>query len=247
MNSKHKYLKRALLVCDIICVLLGIVFCDHIIMQKAELEELSSLEEATSKLEDENRNLYNKSYKLLTDIEYYIKEEEKIREQIQNVDKEYSELEKKYNLKLYIDATAAGLNKENESTDYLEKYFRIEKEKLQVIINESDVSEELKADFPTGEESGLLLPVGEQVWVRYGDTDNLPIGLVIQNPTLDIGYKDIRAGMKLGYEIDSSNSKMEQFDFGSVRYVLYEDDKFYYYYVEIEDFTQGAILYIAQK
>lgn len=250
MNSKCKYFKMALLIGDFSCVLLGIVFLCQIMVQKAELEALSSAEETTSKiileLEEENRSLHKESTKLLTDIEYYLKEEEMICEKIHDVEDEYAELEKKYNLKLYIDVTASGLDKENGNTNYLAKYFRIEKEELQAIINESDISEELKADFPVGEEFGLLLPIGEQVWVRYDDIDNLPIGLVIQNPTMDVGYKDIRSGMKLDYEIDSSNAETKQFNFGQVRYVLYEDND-YYYYVEIDNFIYGTILYIAQK
>ena len=52
--------------------------------------------------------------------------------------------------------------------------------------------------------------------------------------------------MKLDFDILGKRETV-QLGFGQVRYALYEDDKFYYYYVEIEEFPSGTILYVTQK
>ena len=242
MNGKYKKVKKILWLFDVCCVFAGIVFLFQIAMQEAELEGLKIILE----LEEENKDLQKEKSELLADIKDYFKEAEEIREKICDAKEEYAKLEKNYNLRHYIDTTAAELDKENGGTDYIERYFRVEKKELQAIINKSDIGGELEPDFTVGEEFGLLLPIGEQIWLRYDDTNNLPIGLLVQNPASDISYKDVRIGMKLDFDILGKRETV-QLGFGQVRYALYEDDKFYYYYVEIEEFPRGTILYITQK
>ena len=41
--------------------------------------------------------------------------------------------------------------------------------------------------------------------------------------------------------------KEKRYDFGTVSYVLFEDEAFYYYYVELEAFSQETILYVTKK
>lgn len=243
MNCIHKFVKRIIFLCDVCCILAGAVFGIQMIVQRAELKAIANERKAASEiictLEEENAGL-------ISDVEAYFQEDKVIRAKIHDAEEDYAILEKDYNMRQYIDATAAALDRENGSTDYLERYFRVEKEELQAIINKSGIADALKPGFTVGKEFGSLLPVGEQVWLRYDNDDNLPIGLVVQNTALDIGYQDLKVGRTLDFDIPGERKKV-QYDFGTVSYVLFEDEAFYYYYVELEAFSQETILYVTKK
>ncbi|MDE7184204.1 MAG: hypothetical protein K2O40_06970 [Lachnospiraceae bacterium] len=174
----------------------------------------------------------------------------------QNLDAEktaYDKLETDYKKVLYLDSITIKLDQESESKTWIDRYFRIKKEELHKILDESEVSVKLAAAFSDKGVGDELLPAGDKIWLRYREdslNDDFPAGLVIQNPTVDIGYKNARAGMSLfDIEAEDTDTKIEETDtqWGYFRYLRYEDDSYTYYFVAFAAYGDCTILYIAPK
>lgn len=77
--------------------------------------------------------------------------------------------------------------------------------------------------------------------------NTLPAGLVVENPLVNLGYKDARAGMYL-FDIQKMypDSQVEEArsEWRDIRYLRYKDDAFVYYYVAVSEYGDAAILYI---
>lgn len=124
---------------------------------------------------------------------------------------------------------------------------------MEEILEQTDCSESLIARFPDASYWGDLLPAGDKIWVQY-DTDYsqnmLPVGLVIENPLVDLGYKDARAGMYL-FDIQEmypeSEAEEARLEWRYIRYLWYKDDAFVYYYVAVSEYGDATILYITPR
>lgn len=261
MNNYNKSIERCLIAVSIVCIVLSAVFAIQIQMQKEEIQRIERVEiqwaeeavSAKAELKEENRILLEEVNSIAADAHGFVQEYRRNRQDIERVEAKYAEQKIAYDKKMYLDEIVAELDRENETNVLTERYFKIEKEELEEILGEKDISEKLNAEFPGADYWGDLLPVGDRIWVKY-DTDHpqniLPIGLVVENPLLDIGYKDARAGMYL-FDIQEMypNTEVEnaELEGSRIRYLRYEDNAFLYYYIAISDYGDATILYISPR
>ena len=256
MKNKLFYIKKFLLICGIVCVVLDFIFLYQIITQKSELLEYYqnmarqnglSESEMTSTIEsltEENAALYS-------DVQEFLLRSQELEEVMSEGESWYEASETVYHIRQYIDSVSAQIYAENGSSEYIDRYFRVEKGELQAIVNDYDIAEEIEA-FPIMlAESETLLPIGEKVWLRYeaGNGSNFPLGLFIQNPTIDIGYENARAGMHMWEIKGSIMQELERvsLDWGDIYYRRYEDDSYRYYYLSVGDRDNPAILYMEPR
>ncbi len=250
MKDKYHYIKICLITCDIVCIVLGFIFFLQIMAQKNKLLETEMLV-MLEKLTEENTDLLEREKKITTDIQKFILDSKKLEEEIREAESKYKDLETKYQIKLYIDSVSTQINVVNGSNESIDRYFRVEKEELQAIVEEYDIGKEIESFPITIQESCFLLPIGEKMWLRYGTRaeDNLPFGLFIQNPKVDIGYQNARAGMflsdiKRNYSFEEKHVSL---NWENIYYLSYEDDSYWYYYMSIDSRDNPAILYIEPK
>lgn len=261
MNSHHKNIKRCHILVCILCLLSGIILTVKIQAQKEDLQRIEQEKnqqaqlaeetaKAVTKLQEENRKLSEETAHMEEDMQSFIQAYEKNRQEIEKVEAEYTEQQKAYDTKIYLDEIVAQLDRENGTQIGIERYFKIEKSELEEILEQTDCSESLMARFPDASYWGDLLPVGDKIWVQY-DTgrpqNTLPAGLVVENPLVNLGYKDARAGMYL-FDIQKMypDAQVEEarLEWRDIRYLRYKDDAFVYYYVAISEYGDAAILYI---
>lgn len=261
MDSYHKNIKRCHILVCILCLLSGIILTVKIQVQKEDLQRIEQEKnqqaqlaeetaKAVAKLQEENRKLSEETAHMEEDMQSFIQAYEKNRQEIERVETEYTEQQKAYDTKIYLDEIVAQLDRENGTKIGIERYFKIEKSELEAILEQTDCSESLMARFPDASYWGDLLPVGDKIWVQY-DTgrpqNTLPAGLVVENPLVNLGYKDARAGMYL-FDIQKMypDAQVEEARLGwrDIRYLRYKDDAFVYYYVAISEYGDAAILYI---
>ena len=260
MKTSYLNIRTALFICDIVCIIASIIFIHQIEMQKNAdsesemLDVIENLTEENTALREkmaEGAVLLEKESQVVYDMQYYLLKSSEIKEKILEAESGYEELETCYQIRMYIDSIAAQVDATNGSSSYIDRYFRIEKGELEAIVNDYTIEEEFES-FPIAiEESETLLPIGEKIWLRYGagDADELPLGLFVQNPTVDIGYQNIRAGMTL-YDIKrelSVDERIFNFDGTSNYYVYYEDASYGYYYISVDGRENPTILYIEPK
>lgn len=261
MNSYHKSIKRCHILVCILCLLSGIILTVKIQAQKEDLQRIEQEKnqqaqlaeetaKAVAKLQEENRKLSEETAHMEEDMQSFIQAYEKNRQEIEKVEAEYTQQQKAYDTKIYLNEIAAQLDRENGTKIGIERYFKIEKSELEEILEQTDCSESLMARFPDASYWGDLLPVGDKIWVQY-DTgrpqNTLPAGLVVENPLVNLGYKDARAGMYL-FDIQKMypDAQVEEarLEWRDIRYLRYKDDAFVYYYVAISEYGDAAILYI---
>lgn len=261
MNSYHKSIKRCHILVCILCLLSGIILTVKIQAQKEDLQRIEQEKnqqaqlaeetaKAVTKLQEENRKLSEETAHMEEDMQSFIQAYEKNRQEIEKVEAECTEQQKAYDTKIYLNEIVAQLDRENGTKIGIERYFKIEKSELEEILEQTDCSESLMARFPDASYWGDLLPVGDKIWVQY-DTgrpqNTLPAGLVVENPLVNLGYKDARAGMYL-FDIQKMypDAQVEEarLEWRNIRYLRYKDDAFVYYYVAISEYGDAAILYI---
>ncbi len=267
MNSYYKNIKRCCILICILCILSGIILTVQIQMQKEEIQRIEQVktqqaqqaqlaEEAVksvTSLQEANRRLSEETVHMAEDMQNFVQAYEKNRQEIERVEAEYTKQKKAYDTKIYLNEIVAQLDRENGTKTGIERYFKIEKSELEEILEQTDCSESLTARFPDASYWGVLLPAGDKIWVQY-DTDYsqnmLPVGLVIENPLVDLGYKDARAGMYL-FDIQEmypeSEAEEARLEWRYIRYLRYKDDAFVYYYVAVSEYGDAVILYITPR
>lgn len=264
MNNYYKYVKRSCIAVCILCVLLGIIFTVQIQMQKEEMQRIEQVKtqqaqlieeavKAVTSLQEANRRLSEETVHMAEDMQNFVQAYEANRQEIERVETEYTKQKKAYDTKIYLNEIVAQLDRENGTKTGIERYFKIEKRELEEILEQTDCSESLTARFPDASYWGDLLPAGDKIWVQY-DTDYsqnmLPVDLVIENPLVDLGYKDARAGMYL-FDIQEmypeSEAEEARLEWRYIRYLRYKDDAFVYYYVAVSEYGDAAILYITPR
>lgn len=255
MGHKFTHIYRCSLVVNIICIVASIIFCRQITVRQKEAQAQLVSEmmiQADTDMQD-FLSEYTEMQQNFVSMRDFLSKYTEIQ---QNLDVEktvYDKLESDYKKELYLDSITIKLDQESESRTWIDRYFRIKKEELHKILDESEVSVKLTASFSDKEAGDELLPAGDKIWLRYREdslNDDFPAGLVIQNPAVDIGYKDARAGMYLfDIEAESTDTKVEEADtqWGYFRYLRYEDDSYTYYFVAVDAYGDCTILYIAPK
>ena len=239
MNKRYQVMKRCALIFCSCCIMFSLVLLAQIQEQKRQIQTLQHLKKETAE-----------TAQMSEDGRQFLWTYEKNGQAVKELEERLTALQSYYDKGVYLDSLAIELDRENESKSCIQRYFKIEKGELEKILGETDASDQLKANFPDAEEWGYLLPAGDGIWVQYDADDPqnaLPTGVVIQNPLVDIGYKDARAGMYL-YDIKDRypGSAVEEavLERGIVRYIRYADDEFMYYYVAVNDFGDAVIVYI---
>ena len=261
MKNKLFYIKKCLTICGIVCVVLDFIFLYQIIKQKSELLEYyqnmarqnglseSEMTATIESLTEENAALSEREEEITSDVQEFLLRSQELEEEMSEAESWYEASETVYHIRQYIDSLSAQVYAENGSSEYIDRYFRVEKGELQAIVNDYDIDEEIKAFPITISESEILLPIGEKVWLRYENGNNLPLGLFIQNPTLDIGYGDARAGMSMWEITGSIMPELEcvSLEWGDIYYRQYEDDSYRYYYLSVGGRDNPAILYMEPR
>ena len=217
----------------------------QVVVQSLELRNMSKEDVANTEVDV----TYELANNVLETVQYYLEQDEAIQQQIDETENKYTELEIAYNKKMYLDSIVAEMDKTNGSTAYLDRYFRIEKDKLQEIVYKSDVSGELAAEFSGAQTRSDFLPVGEKIWLRYDGDNIFPEGIMIQNPLINVGYKDAKIGMTLsGIQELIPNSEIKIVnDVYYYGYVRFEDENYFYYYIKIFEYRNSTILYVQPK
>lgn len=254
MEQRFTHIYRCFMAVNAICITLSIIFCRQIAMQQEEAQAKErQVSEMTIQADTHMREFlseYTETRQNLERMQDFLSEYTEIQQKYDAEKTVYDELETDYRKELYLDSIAIKLDHESESKTWIDRYFRIKKEELHKILDESEISVKLAAAVPEQEAEDELLPVGDKIWLRYrkeGLNDDPPVGLVIQNPTVDIGYKDVRAGMYLfNIEAEGTDAKVEWADtqWGHFGYLRFEDDSYIYYFVAIAAYGDCTILYI---
>lgn len=244
MKNKFCCIKIYLLICDIICIILSVLFFCQIRAQKNVFLQIKVM--PGESLTKKNNNFVELEETAFDIQDFFVKSKE-LEEELNEAEGRYDDMETVYQIRQYIDSISAQICTESRSSEYIDRYFRLEKGKLQEIVNDYNIVAESELFPAMIQESEMILPVGEQMWLRYeAGTDNgLPFGLLIQNPIVDIGYQNARAGMSLS-DIKRSyptGEKYSSLDWGDICYLLYEDDSYQYYYISVNR-NNSAILYI---
>lgn len=258
MNQKTTpiffYIKIFLLTCDIVCIILGIGFFNQIRAIKEQQNKLFEAEmtAAVESLMEENTALSEREKVITSDIQDFILKHKELEEEINEAKSWYEATEIVYQIRQYIDSISAQIDTDYGSSEYIDRYFRVEKDELRVIVDDYDVGEETESLPIVVQASDTWLPIGEKIWLRYGDgsRDSLPIGLLVQNTSVNIGYQNVRAGMFLSNiksSLPSAEVEFADYDWGKLYYLLYEDDSYRYYYISIDSRDNPTILYIEPK
>lgn len=247
MKNKCLYIKKCIFVCDIVCSLLSFLLFYQIMEQKDALLE-SKMKAAVESFMEENTVLLEWKKEITFDIQEFLLKSKELEEEISEAESRYEEVEKNYQIRQYIDSAAMEIGADYGSSVYIDKYFQIEKEELYAIVNSHNIG----GCLINMQESDMEIFVGEGMWLRYGVgiEDNLPLGLIIRNPTVNIGYRNARAGMllrDLENEFPVVEEKFIHLGYAGIYYLQYEDNNYMYYYMAIDDRDYPTILYIEPK
>lgn len=252
MSKIFKYIKILIVLADVFCIVMSLRF-----LTQAEQRNMVSQEKEEC---DENELTTELSESLAgteTALSEFLSAYEENRKQIAEAEETYEALEIVYGFKAYVDDIAAELYRNSsETTDtanpYIERYF---------MVGEGELREKLGEDtfkpLTEAEDYGVFLPVGDDIWLRYEQDDGnaLPIGVVIANPQINMGYREAKVGMTI-YDIEKLMEESFQVESGKVEvgeesasYLCFEDERYTYYYLSTDgaEWLQPTILYIMRK
>lgn len=261
---KENIFKMIIMVFDICCLTLCTILNIQISIQNEQLQAGKHVERRIQQLEQENEaniaeldreydNLADKAVKLKESMRKYLNKYDDARQEKKNGKQVYEDLKVEYDKRLYLDTVMLELDEENGSHGYVERFFKTDKKSLQETLAQTQWEDELGAKFPEAEDWGELLPVGDQIWNLYekdSTPDSYPKGVLIQNPLIDFGYRDARAGMNLLDIKDrypTSRKEDKRLADGKFRYLQYEDDGYRYYYVTLDHCADYTVLYVTHK
>lgn len=271
MRKHYQVIKRCALIFCNCCIIFSLVFLAQMQEQKRQIQTLQNLKTETQRLQEENETvgtvaqLEEENKEMARELAYkrqLILSYEENGQVMKELAERIPVLQSYYDKGVYLDSLAAELDRENGSRACIARYFKIEKGELEEILGETKLVDQLQAGLPDVYQWGCLLPVGDGIWVRYEENDvqnALPTGVVIQNPLLDIGYEDARAGMYI-FDIEKSypgstieETEIEEVEsvrgidthhFHHISYLRYMDDEFIYYYVALDGYGDAVIVYI---
>lgn len=220
---------------------------------RERIEELEGEVENIACAEHENEALSQKANQIANDVQHFLRQYNIANYEALSRQKEMDALNSEYDKRLYLDRIFLQLGEENGSGGYMERYFQIEKGSLKDFLNGLQWEEELGAHFYEMEKWGELLPVGERVWNLYApdsSPDSVPIGVLLQNPLIDFGYKEARTGMKLldiQERYPEAGKEDEKLADGNFLYLQYADERYRYYYVTIDYGSGCTMLYVTHR
>lgn len=220
---------------------------------RERIEELEGEVENIACAEHENEALSQKANQIANDVQHFLRQYNITNYEALSRQKEMDALKSEYDKRLYLDRIFLQLGEENGSGGYMERYFQIEKGSLKDFLNGLQWEEELGAHFYEMEKWGELLPVGERVWNLYApdsSPDSVPIGVLLQNPLIDFGYKEARTGMKLldiQERYPEAGKEDEKLADGNFLYLQYGDERYRYYYVTIDYGSGCTMLYVTHR
>lgn len=218
-------------------------------IEKLQVEEMENL----AYVKHENEVLSGTADQIVRDVRDFIKQYNGIKYEVQESRIENALLQSEYAKRLYLDRIVLELDEEKGSCDYMERYFQVDKESLEEFLSTLQWEEELAADFHEMERWGELLPVGDHVWNLYAadsSPESGPKGVLIQNPLIDFGYKEARAGMNLWdikEKYPESGEEDKALSDGNFIYLQYTDERYRYYYVTIDYYSACTMLYVTHR
>ena len=160
---------------------------------------------------------------------------------------ELQELQNKYELITLLEETENHVAREMCPETMYDKYFGIRQGELARVQGIEDVDSCGATGMLNSHMSGLIFLIGEEIWVQYGNRNEIDeeltaSRLIIDNPELDFGYMGARAGMDFE-EIQSHTGEcevQEGFMYTESRKVYYmEFDDGYYHYVYMSEDPEG--------
>lgn len=262
--KEDKHIKLCIIGIDVFCLAICVVLLVQTAVQRNQLQMIQQMkdqikltQEAVSddmvEREEENKVLTGTANQIVEDVQDFLREYDTLSKEVSDTEELYIQWQEIYDKRLYLDTLALELDKEEKSQDYIERYFKLDKKKLQDVLDGTSWEEELGAKFDDMDRWGQLLPAGEGIWNRYetdGARDSLPVGVVIQNPFLDWGYREARAGMNL-LAIEENYPEARKIDKeladGNFRGLQFEDERYVYYYVAVDHDINCTILYVAHR
>lgn len=245
-------MKGCIIVIDILCIILSLHFIFQI--KSGNEEFMRKQKDSITAYEGQNIALSKVLERKYKEQEDFVKAYGDIQEQIDEAGEVYVELNKIYGIKTYMEDTGAKLYQDSDSNVYIERYFKVGQGELQ----EKGV-EKLFPPLEESEKYGNFLAVGDGIWLRYEDLkeESLPIGIVITNSQMPIGYGQARAGMSLwklkgilenesGVRGTEQKVSLEELESQSL---CVEDNHYSYYFLSFkgEQWSENAILYITKK
>lgn len=262
MSKVIKYIKILIVFADVFCIVMSFRF-----LTQAEQRNMVSQEKGEY---DENGPILELSESLAgTEAAFseLLSAYEETRKQIEEAEEIYEALENVYGFKAYVDDTAAELYRgSSENPDsvnpYIERYFMVGKDELRQKLGNDT--------FPSlagAEDYGVFLPVGEGIWLRYeqdggnvgenADVSVVPIGIVITNPQINVGYGEAKVGMTI-HDIEDifKEGNRDQVERREVRlgeenasYLCFQDEHYAYYYLSTDgvEWLQPTTLYITRR
>lgn len=254
MNRQYRIMKRCALICCSCCVILSLVFLAQIQEQKRQIQTLQNLK---TEMAGTVAQLREEKARMADELAYkrqLIQTYEENGQAMEELSERIAALQSYYDKGVYLDSLAAELDQEMESQSRIEAYFKIEKGELEEILGDMELADRLKGNLSDEYQWGCLLPVGDGIWVQYEEDDTpdaLPMGVVVQNPLLAVGYQDARAGMYLfdiqkrypDFRVEETEMEAEQ-HFNHISYLRYTDDEFTYYYAALGYYDEAVIVYI---
>lgn len=262
--KEDKHIKLCIIGLDICCLVMSIVLLVQTAVQRNQLQMMQQMkeqvkltrEEASDDLlqwEEKNRALTGTADQIVEDVQDFLREYDELRKEVSDTRQMSIQWQKVYDKRLYLDDLALEVDKEEQRQDYIERYFNLDKKKLQDVLDDTFWEDELGAKFDNMDKWGELLPVGEGIWNRYevdSTRDSLPLGIVVQNPLIDFGYREARAGMNL-LAIEDDYPEARELDKeladGNFRGLRFEDERYVYYYVTVGHDTNCTILYVTHR
>lgn len=263
MNAKDKII-ICMMVFIICCLTVCTIFNIQIAIQKKQIQAVAYAQERIQQLEEEERENITYSERkreemtdsadyIVGDVQDFLREYEAISHAVQYRQKENEALRAGCDKRLYLDTVILELDRENGSSDYMERYFQVDQASLEDFLSSFPWEEELDAPFYEAEKWGVLLPVGDQIWNLYAadsSSDSAPMGVLIQNPLIDFGYKEARAGMSLS-DIRERYPEAAKTDAdlsgGNFHYLEYTDRRYRYYYVTVDYSSNCTVLYVTHR
>lgn len=266
MSKVFKYIKILIVFADVFCIVMSFRFLTQaeqrnmISQEKEECDEKGPTPEVSESLAGTEAAFSE----LLSAYE-------ETRKQIAEAEETYEALETVYGFKAYVDDTAAELYRDSSETPdsvnpYIERYF---------MVSEDELREKLGKDtFPSlagAEDYGVFLPVGEGIWLRYEQDDGnvgenagvpvdgnvVPIGIVVTNPQINVGYGEAKVGMTI-HDIEDilkvgNRDQVERREMRlgeeSISFLCFEDERYAYYYLSTDgaEWLQPTTLYITRR
>lgn len=215
------------------------------LLTKNQNDQLADMRKHIS--ENDNCDLGADYHQLTENMELYRTE---VQEQLDKQQEKLDAAQKEYDFLVLLEKKATG-----NVRDKYEKYFHLPQGKL-AREQAGRVGQE---GFLNSHFGGAVIDIDEGIYVQYSrpaelpvSESSLPTSLIVENPDIDMGFMNARAGMNF-LEIQE-NAYAEEIQTGfmytstnEVYYIEYTDDAYLYQYVSNERDGSNSWLIISQN